>query len=320
MRFPPLKAKACLAPLAGYTDVAFRVLAQRLGAGMCVTELVSAEAILRKNPETLRYLQFADEESPKALQIFGDDPDRLVEAASMMEAKVDLIDLNCGCPAAKIVRGGAGAALLKDPARIGRIVAALVDALSVPVTVKIRLGPSKREYTCVAVAQAVEDAGGAAVTVHARPYTQSYDKPAEWEWIRKVKEAVSVPVLGNGDITSPERAKAMLDETGCDYVMIGRAAMGNPYIFRQTDGFLTEGSYRTLSDAERIALANDYLAIAEGFDYTMPQLKGQAQVFTKGTVGGGRLRAQLNTARTVDEIGRILTAVAGQTSRDPRRR
>ena len=237
-----LSSRFLLAPLAGISNMAFRLAAKEHGAGMVCTEMVSAQGIVRDNSKSLDLMAISPAERPTAIQLFGRDADVIARAAQMVEANADAIDLNFGCPAKKVVKNGSGAALLKQPEVIGDIISRAVESVSLPVTAKIRSGWSEEEINAPEIARVAEDSGAAAVIVHARTKSQGFSGLSDWNVITDVKNAVSIPVIGNGDVNRPEDAKAMLELTGCDGVMIGRGALGNPWIFSRTIRYMETGS------------------------------------------------------------------------------
>ena len=230
-----IKNQFVLAPMAGYSNTSFRKIIKKMGAGLIYAEMVSDKALTYQNEKTLGLLKMSDEERPIAQQIFGSDVETFVAAAKIVESTMhpDIIDINMGCPVPKVaVASQAGSALLKNPEKIRKIVRAVVQSVSVPVTVKIRLGWDENSINCVEVAKVIEESGASAITIHARTRSEGYSGHARWEYIKMVKEAVSIPVIGNGDVTNAYEAEKMLKETGCDAVMIGRASLGNPWIFK----------------------------------------------------------------------------------------
>lgn len=245
-----IENKVILAPMAGVTNEAFFYVARKYGAGLLCSEMVSDKGLIYHNEKTLSLLKFDDSLRPFSIQIFGSRKEELRDAAIMVEkiAHPDIIDINMGCSVPKILKSGAGAALLKDPNHIYEIVKEVVDAVSVPVTVKIRSGFDHRNENFIEVGKAIERAGAKAVALHPRTKTDLFKGNANWNQIKELKEALSIPVIGNGDIKTPEDAKRMLDETGCDFVMIGRAAMGNPFIFKEINDYLNTGKYEKVSD------------------------------------------------------------------------
>lgn len=245
-----IENKVILAPMAGVTNEAFFYVARKYGAGLLCSEMVSDKGLIYHNEKTLSLLKFDDSLRPFSIQIFGSKKEELKDAAIMVEkiAHPDIIDINMGCSVPKILKSGAGAALLKDPNYIYEIVKEVVDAVSVPVTVKIRSGFDHRNENFIEVGKAIERAGAKAVALHPRTKTDLFKGNANWNQIKELKEALSIPVIGNGDIKTPEDAKRMLDETGCDFVMIGRAAMGNPFIFKEINDYLNTGKYEKVSD------------------------------------------------------------------------
>lgn len=237
-----LKGWACLAPMAGVSDLAYRVIAKKMGASLTTAEMVSAKGLYYRNEKTKEMLKIAPDEHPMALQLFGSDPDIMAWGAKIMEqAGPDFIDINMGCPMQKVVKNGDGSALMKNIPLAAAVIRAMVKAVQTPVTVKMRLGWSRDTLNAVELAQAAEEAGAAAITVHGRTREDFYTGKADWKEIQKVVDAVKIPVIGNGDVTDGKSAKDLMEETGCAAVAIGRAAWGNPWIFREVNTYLETG-------------------------------------------------------------------------------
>lgn len=239
-----IKNQIVLAPMAGISNTSYRKIIKEMGAGLIYAEMVSDKAIMYANEKTFDLLKMSDEERPISQQIFGSDIDSFVKAAKIIEERMhpDIIDINMGCPVPKVaVRAQAGSALLKDPDKIFEIVSAVVKAVDVPITVKIRSGWDEKNINAIEVAKKCESAGASAIAIHARTRSQGYSGKADWNIIKQIKEAVSIPVIGNGDVTSPELAKKMLDETKCDAVMIGRGVLGNPWLIKECVEYLKTG-------------------------------------------------------------------------------
>jgi tRNA-dihydrouridine synthase B len=286
-----------LAPMAGITDLSFRLIARRFGAALVTSEMVSADGVLRANASTRSLLRSHPEERPLAVQLFGGSPEAVAEAARIVAGEgADLIDLNMGCGVPKVVSQGAGAALLLDPDRVGRMVDAVRQAVTVPVTVKIRSGWSKEQVNAVEVARRAEDAGADAVTIHPRTARQGFAGAADWEVIAKIKAAVSIPVIGNGDVRQPEQVEKMRTLTGCDGVMIGRAAMGNPWIFRQAKQLAGGGGAERPLVAERLEVMLEHLRLHQEHRPNRPLLAGVRSLliwYSRGLTGSSGLRAGL---------------------------
>lgn len=312
-----LNGRAVLAPMAGAGDRAFREICARLGAAYTVSEMVSAKALEFGDRKTRELMELGDAARPAAIQIFGSEPDVMARAAEKaMAFSPDAVDINMGCPAPKITGPGAGSALMRNPQRCGELVAAVAAAVPVPVTVKIRAGWDEKSVNAAEVAAVCESAGAAAVAVHARTRSQMYAPPADWDIIRKVKQAVRIPVIGNGDVTGAQSAAQMLEQTGCDAVMVGRAALGNPWIFRQINSYLTEscrivpppGVYeRMLVMVRHIDLMCRYKgerrAMNEARKHVAWYLKG-----LRGAAGFRRRTGQLESRAQLDALVRDVLA------------
>lgn len=299
------------APMAGVTDKAFRLLLRRMGCGLIITEMASAKALTYSNKETFSLLDLSGEEGPIAVQLFGSDPCIMARAAGMaVEAGAAIVDINMGCPTPKIVKNGEGAALMKDVPLAAKITAAVVKEAEVPVTIKMRKGWDINSVNAVELALAVEAAGAAAVAVHGRTRDQFYSGTADWEIIACVKEAVNIPVIGNGDIRRPEDARRMLNVTGCDAVMIARASMGNPWIFSRTIAYVEEG--RTVPEpdlCEKLEMAKEHLQLTVSFKgekVGLLEMRKHLAWYTKGFRGAARIRDKINKIDKLPEMMQLL--------------
>jgi nifR3 family TIM-barrel protein len=313
-----MKNPVVLAPMAGVCNSAFRLTVKEFGAGLVCAEMVSDKAILFNNQKTMGMLYIDEREKPLSLQIFGGEIETLVEAAKFVDknTNADIIDINMGCPVPKITKCDAGAKWLLDPNKIYDVVAAVVDAVEKPVTVKMRIGWDENHIYAVENAQAVERAGGKAVAVHGRTRAQMYEGKADWNIIKQVKEAVSIPVIGNGDVQTPQDAKRMLEETGVDGVMIGRAALGNPWMIYRTVRYLETGelipepTVREKIDVcilhldRLIALKNEHIAVKE--------MRKHAAWYLKGIRGNAKIRNAINECNTREELVSLLTNFAAE--------
>ncbi len=300
-----------LAPMAGVTDLPFRRICREQGAGLVCMEMVSAKAITYHNKNTEALMEIHESEHPVSLQLFGSEPELMGEAArSIEERPFDILDINMGCPVPKVVNNGEGSALLKNPALIGRIVSAVSGAVKKPVTVKMRIGFENVPVDIVEIAKIAEDAGAAAIAVHARTRQQYYSGKADWDAIRRVKEAVSIPVIGNGDVDSPQKAEALMRETGCDAVMVGRAVRGNPWIFRELNRYFRDGrepERPCLEEVREMILRHARDVIALKGEYTgIREMRKHVAWYTAGMRHSAGLRRESNTIGSYEELERML--------------
>ena len=304
----PLKSHAVLAPMAGVSDRAYRELCVRFGAAYCVSEMVSSKALSFNSKKSEELMEISDLERPCGIQIFGDDPKCMADAAKhALENKPDIIDINMGCPAPKISSNGSGSALMKNPRLCGEIVKAVTAVTDIPVTVKIRKGWDDDSVNAVEVAKICESAGAAAITVHGRTRQQYYKPPVDYDIIRAVRESVSVPVIANGDIDSAERAKEVMDITGCDLVMIGRATLGNPWIFSQINAYLENPNVKihTPDLEERLGVMIEHISKMveyKGEHMAMLQARKLVVGYFKGMKGAAALRNEAGKIKTLDEL------------------
>lgn len=293
-----------LAPLAGYTDVAFRLLCREAGAGMCFSEMISCHGLGYGQKNTLVMMQTVTAERPIGIQLFGSDPEAMGRAAAIVTTyPVDSIDINMGCPVRKVIKKGSGAALMKDPQLAERIIKAVIANTDLPVTVKFRSGWDHDSINAPEFARMAESAGASAVIVHARTWSQAFGGKADWNIISRVKAAVDVPVIGNGDILSHEDGVSMMENTGCDGVMIGRGALGNPWIFTEPG--------RPASLTGRLPLLFRYLELAEQFlpvERMLFRIKNHASRYLAGLPGASRIRQEIIGCQGVDELRSIVTA------------
>lgn len=304
----PLKSHAVLAPMAGVSDRAYRELCVRFGAAYCVSEMVSSKALSFNSKKSEELMEISDLERPCGIQIFGDDPKCMADAAKhALENKPDIIDINMGCPAPKISSNGSGSALMKNPRLCGEIVKAVTAVTDIPVTVKIRKGWDDDSVNAVEVAKICESAGAAAITVHGRTRQQYYKPPVDYDIIRAVRESVSVPVIANGDIDSAERAKKVMDITGCDLVMIGRATLGNPWIFSQINAYLENPNVKihTPDLEERLGVMIEHIGKMveyKGEHMAILQARKLVVGYFKGMKGAAALRNEAGKIKTLDDL------------------
>lgn len=304
----PLKSHAVLAPMAGVSDRAYRELCVRFGAAYCVSEMVSSKALSFNSKKSEELMEISDLERPCGIQIFGDDPKCMADAAKhALENKPDIIDINMGCPAPKISSNGSGSALMKNPRLCGEIVKAVTAVTDIPVTVKIRKGWDDDSVNAVEVAKICESAGAAAITVHGRTRQQYYKPPVDYDIIRAVRESVSVPVIANGDIDSAEKAKEVMDITGCDLVMIGRATLGNPWIFLQINAYLENPNVKIYTPdlEERLGVMIEHIGKMveyKGEHMAMLQARKLVVGYFKGMKGAAALRNEAGKIKTLDDL------------------
>ncbi len=306
-----LQNPVILAPMAGVTDLPFRILCSEQGAGMTCMEMVSAKAILYNNKNTEALMRIAPAEQVVSLQLFGSDPDIISEMAKKIEERpFSVLDLNMGCPVPKVVNNKEGSALMKDPVLAGKIIEKTVKAIRKPVTVKIRKGFDQEHSNAVEIARIAQESGAAAVAVHARTREQYYSGSADWDIIRQVKEALRIPVIGNGDVTDGASAKALMDSTGCDGVMIGRAARGNPWIFHQINTYLRTGQTEErppYEEVKQMMLRHAGMLLEEKGEYTgIREMRKHISWYTAGYPNSTRIRQAVNEMETYEQLKEFL--------------
>ena len=305
---------AALAPMAGVADRAFRELCMEFGAGYCVSEMVSSKGIAYNSKKSAELMELSDKERPSAVQLFGTEPDTMAQAAEFaMRYRPDVIDINMGCPAPKISGGGSGAALMRDPELCGRIVKAVSSAVDIPVTVKIRSGFDFEHINAVEVAKIVEKNGAQAVTVHGRTRQQFYAPPVNYDIIREVKRSLTMPVIGNGDICSAKSAQHMYDYTGCDYIMVGRGALGNPWVFREIDEYFCTGkiiSPPTLDEKLDVLSRHISRAVEYKGEYVgMREARKHTAYYLKGFKNAAKLRNLAFSMETLDDLQKLINEI-----------
>ena len=306
-----LKNNLILAPMAGVTDLPFRLLCKEQGAGLLCMEMVSAKAIYFNNKNTEELLTIDDREPPVSLQLFGSDPDIISEMAKKIENRpFSILDINMGCPVPKVAGNGEGSALMKNPKLVEEIVSKTAKAIKKPVTVKIRKGFDDEHINAVEIARIAESAGAAAVAVHGRTREQYYSGKADWDIIRQVKEAVKIPVIGNGDVTSPEAARQLMETTGCDGIMIGRGAQGNPWIFRQILHWMETGEEEPKPDLEEVKamiLRHARMLVEYKGAYTgIREMRKHVAWYTAGYPNSAKLRARVNEIESLEALEHLI--------------
>ncbi len=309
-----LENNLILAPMAGVTDLPFRLLCKEQGAGLLCMEMVSAKAIYYRNRNTEALLSIDERELPVSLQLFGSDADIISEMAKRIEERpFSILDLNMGCPVPKVAGNGEGSALMKNPALVEEIVSKTVKAIKKPVTVKIRKGFDAAHVNAVEIARIAEASGAAAVAVHGRTREQYYQGKADWDIIRQVKEAVRIPVIGNGDVVSPESAEAMLRETGCDGIMIGRGAQGNPWLFGQILHWMETGEKKappTKEELKQMILCHARLLVEHKGNYTgIREMRKHVAWYTAGYPHSAKLRARINEVENLEKLEYFIQAL-----------
>lgn len=302
-----LENNLVLAPMAGVTDLPFRMLCKEQGAGLICMEMVSAKAVFYGNKNTEKLLEIREEERPVSLQLFGSDADIMSEIARRIEERpFDILDINMGCPVPKVVNNGEGSALMKQPRLVEEIIRKVAGAIKKPVTVKIRKGFDENHVNAVEIAKIAESAGAAAIAVHGRTREQYYAGCADWDIIKQVKEAVKIPVIGNGDVDSPLKAKALVEQTGCDGIMVGRAVRGNPWLFREINGYLEGGLLRNRPSREEVRetiCRHAQLQLQYKGEYTgIREMRKHLSWYTAGYPNSAKIRGRVNCIENIEQL------------------
>ena len=300
-----LKNNIILAPMAGLTDLPFRTICEKYNPGLVVTEMVSSKALMYNDEKTKRLLNMEGEKRPISVQIFGSDIEAMKYASEYVSKIADIIDINMGCPAPKVVKNGDGSKLLLDLEKVEKITKTVVDSSSVPVTVKIRKGWDNEHIVAVEAAKIIEKAGASAITIHGRTRSEFYLGKADWNIIKKVKENVNIPVIGNGDIKTPQDAKAMLELTKCDGIMVGRGTLGNPWILEQIRTYLENGEIRQVSNEEKIKIIFEHIDLEvkeKGENVGIKEMRKHISAYTKSMPDSSSFRSIINTLNTQKEV------------------
>jgi nifR3 family TIM-barrel protein len=307
-----IKNQVVIAPMAGVSNIAFRTIMKEFGAGLIYAEMVSDKALTFRNEKTMKMIKVVEEERPLAMQVFGGDKTSIVEGAKIIdkESDCDIIDINLGCPVNKIVKNDAGAKLLLYPDRIYEIVKEVVDSVDKPVTVKMRIGWDHNTIKDIEIAKLCEKAGAKAIAIHGRTRSQMYSGKADWSRIKAVKEAVNIPVIGNGDIATPEDAKRMIEETGCDAVMIGRGTLGNPWLVKQTIDFLETGTYQKhITGEEKLDYIINHmerLKEVKGEKLAVLEMRSHGPWYVKGMKGASNYKREMSQAKTIEQMKELV--------------
>ncbi len=302
-----MKPKLYLAPMAGINNIAFRLLCKKYGCDRLSTEMISSHALARNNKATVRMINTIPKEKPISVQLFGLNVKYIIKSAKLIQDKFQYIDFNLGCPAPKVFNQGMGAALLKRPTKVKEIITNLVKNSKVPITAKIRAGITKKNLIHTKIAKIIEKAGASTIAIHARTSKQGYSGKANWKWIKEVKESVNIPVIGNGDIFSPIDAVNMLNQTNCDHIMIGRAAIGNPYVFKQIKDKLGGKKTNPLTLKDKKNIFTQWYKLYKKHQTTkLPELRNNAQWFTKSIENSKKIRHKISQAKDEHEIVKII--------------